>query len=219
MHKFKNARDSLKFLVKEYGIKELHIPYYLCSVIRHSLFEVGCKPIFYHIDDNFYPLETFAANDFILYPNYFGICSNNIKKLAEIYPKLIVDNAHAYYAKPSGFASFNSKKKFFPKENISELYIKNERHATIIDEIALKRRAEFLTLHETYKKTNLLDIQLEKDDIPFCYPCLLKTEADADKLVKHLKSEGKIIYRYWDVLPKSYPEHKFYSRLVPIPII
>ena len=46
--KFKYARDALKFLIQKYSIKELRIPYYLCDVIRHALFEGGAQPLFYH---------------------------------------------------------------------------------------------------------------------------------------------------------------------------
>ena len=39
------------------------------------------------------------------------------------------------------------------------------------------------------------------------------------KVVEKLKKEGKTVYRYWNPLPKNYNEYKFYSRLVPIPIL
>ena len=113
---FERARNCLSFLVKNYKIKKMHIPYYLCDVIRHTLVAEDCKPIFYHITDDFLPMSNFSTEDFILYPNYFGICNDNIKYLTKIYPKLVVDNVHAFYDKPSGFACFNSGKKFFNNE-------------------------------------------------------------------------------------------------------
>ena len=42
------------------------------------------------------------------------------------------------------------------------------------------------------------------------------SEKTADNIVKKL--DGVEIFRYWNALPKSYNEYKFYSRLVPIPI-
>ena len=106
--KFKYARDALKYLIEKFSIEEIYIPYYLCDVIRHSVVEIGSKPLFYHINDELMPAQEFPTEAFILYPNYFGICDNNVKIMVEKYPKLIVDNAHAYYAKPKGFASFDS---------------------------------------------------------------------------------------------------------------
>ena len=215
MFEFNYARNALKYLINEYEIKELYIPYYLCEVIRHSVFAEKCKPIFYHIKDNFMPEKEFPKDAYILYPNYFGICDNNVNKLAKIYPKLIIDNAHAFYAQPSGWASFNSARKFLPTIKKAYLYFSNEKNTNMPDTC---RRKKFMQLHERYKDTNLLNIELNNDSIPFCYPFLAGSISEADELVKSLKADGKIIYRYWEPLPKTYNEYKFYSRLVPIPI-
>ena len=212
------AREAVRYLIKKYNIKEMHIPYYLCDVVRHTLTEEGCKPVFYHIDDNFFPDTDFNKNDCILYPNYWGVCGKNVKKLVDIYPKLIVDNAHAYYDEPTGFACFNAGHKFGYKN--SYLWIKDNRSetcATDIDNKARERQKIFAELHRKYSETNLLNI--DTNSIPFVYPYLAKTTEEADKLVKQLKNEGKIIYRYWNSLPKSFLEYQFYSRLVPIPIL
>lgn len=216
MLKFNFAREALIYLINKYEIKEIFIPYYLCDVIRHSVFETGCKPLFYHIDDNFMPNMNFSEDSYIVYPNYFGICSKNVDKLVEKYPKLIVDNAHAFYAQPQGFATFNSSRKFLSQNEGSFLWIGNDINYCKPD---FKRRENFDKIHELYKNSNELEISIKKDDIPFCYPYLAKTVKDADDLVKILKEQGKIIYRYWNNLPKSYSEYKFYSKLVPIPLV
>ena len=215
---FELAREAVRYLIKTYGIKKMHIPYYLCDVVRHTLAEEGCKPVFYHIDDNFLPDADFNKNDYILYPNYWGVCGKNVKKLVDIYPKLIIDNAHAYYDEPTGIACFNAGHKFGYKN--SYLWIKDnhsETCTTDIDNKATERQKIFTKLHRKYSETNLLNI--DTDSIPFIYPYLAKTTEEADKLVKQLKNKGKIIYRYWNSLPESFLEYKFYSRLVPIPIL
>ena len=215
MLEFDLARNALRYLINIYKIKEIYIPYYLCEVIRHSIFLENCKPKFYHIDDDFMPSLEFNKEAYILYPNYFGICDKNVEKLVQIYPKLIVDNAHAFYAQPSGLASFNSARKFIPAKEKAYLYFSNEKNTNMPD---MCRRKKFMQLHERYKDTNLLRIELNNDSIPFCYPYLDGSILEADELVKQLKADGKIIYRYWEPLPKTYNEYKFYSRLVPIPI-
>ena len=63
---FDFARKALVYLVQSCRIEEIFIPYYLCDVIRHSLVKAGCKPIFYHIDDNFMPVEKFSLDSFIV---------------------------------------------------------------------------------------------------------------------------------------------------------
>jgi len=211
---FNYARDALKFLIKEYRIEEIFIPYYLCDVIRHAVVEVGAKPIFYHIDDDFMPTIEFPKNAYILYPNYFGICGKNVKTLSQIYPKLIVDNAHAYYSEPMGFASFNSKRKFLPVEKGAELWIGKGQNCAEKD---YKRREKFFDYYQNLGD-NLLKIELEEDEIPFCYPYLAKSEKIADELVKNLTEQGLTIYRYWNRMPKTYNEYKFFSRLVSIPL-
>lgn len=113
--KLNSARNCLRYLIKAFCIKEIYIPYYLCSCIRHAIFEEGCKINFYHINLDFSPSCDFPKDAYILYPNYWGICSYIVEKLAKKYPNLIVDNAHSFYSKHLGIASFNSLRKFFPE--------------------------------------------------------------------------------------------------------
>ena len=234
----------------------MYIPYYLCGVVRRALIKEKCKPLFYHIDDNFMPVQNFPEDAFILYPNYFGICDKNIDALAEKYPHLIVDNAHSFYSEPKGFACFNSARKFLPVYNGSYLWIrdlkgkyaqenifcpapKNEEEiyknelkfeeaeieflhkdtVQIIDnsDTLQTRKLKFSELHKKYSEINLLNIDGSVCS-PFCYPCLLKSETEADKLAEKLKLTGIRIYRYWEKLPESFPEYKYFSRLVAIPL-
>lgn len=216
MKKFDLARNALRFLIREYKIKEIYIPYYLCDVIRHSIIEENCKPLFYHIDDNFYPSQDFPLDSFILYPNYFGICENNVDILVKKYPKIIIDNAHSFYSDPKGLATFNSARKFLPVDTGAYLWIGNSEKNSFKKYFA--RREIFDAFHSKYGNSNLLKISISKDCIPFCYPYLASSIEQADNLVKKLKKEGLTIYRYWNNLPKSYNEYKFYSRLIPIPL-
>lgn len=218
--KFKRAHNCLEFLIQKYRIKELHIPYYLCDVIRHTAYKQECKTLFYHIDDNFLPTTEFSDKSYILYPNYFGICGKNITRLSEQYPKIITDNAHAFYDLPKGFACFNSGVKFNQGEN-AYLWIKDAENDKICDiDMSQKQkcRNRFLELHKTYSGINQLNIEINDDMFPFCYPLLADTIESANRIVKKLNKQGLTIYRYWNNLPKNFNEYKFYSRLVPIPI-
>ena len=233
---FDLGRDALKYIIKTLSLKKLHIPYYLCDVVRHTLFQEGCKPIFYHIDDNFLPDKAFNKEDFILYPNYWGILQTNVKKLASTYPHLIVDNAHAYYDEPEGYACFNVGHKFGYEKSQLWINIQNANEKPPAKKLIQTVRQEiFFKLHAKYKNANLLKIDnfvnaavitkasrsncTTPNFAPYIYPYLAKSTNDADDLVKELKEEGKTVYRYWSPLPKSFNEYKFYSRLVPIPIL
>lgn len=216
--KFRYARDAFGYLIQKYGIKEVFMPYYLCDVMRHTAVTHGAKPVFYHIDDGFLPVQEFPCDAYVLYPNYFGICAKNVEKLAKLYPKLIVDNAHAYFEKPSGFACFNSAKKFLPVKKGANLWIKDVCEECLSPEKPdFLRREMFLKYHKKLSD-NELNIDISDSCIPFCYPYLAPSVEIADKLVEKLTADGKTIYRYWNNLPKSYNEYKFYSRLVPVPL-
>lgn len=216
--KFRYARDAFGYLIQKYGIKEVFMPYYLCDVMRHTAVTHGAKPVFYHIDDDFLPVQDFPRDAYVLYPNYFGICAKNVEKLAKLYPKLIVDNAHAYFEKPSGFACFNSAKKFLPVKKGANLWIKDVCEECLSPEKPdFLRREMFLKYHKKLSD-NELNIDVSNSCIPFCYPYLAPSVEIADKLVEKLTADGKTIYRYWNNLPKSYNEYKFYSRLVPVPL-
>lgn len=216
--KFRYARDAFGYLIQKYGIKEVFMPYYLCDVMRHAAVASGAKALFYHIDDDFQPVQEFPRDAYVLYPNYFGICAKNVEKLAKLYPKLIVDNAHAYFEKPSGFACFNSAKKFLPVKKGANLWIKDVCEECLSPEKPdFLRREMFLKYHKKLSD-NELNIDISDSCIPFCYPYLAPSVEIADKLVEKLTADGKTIYRYWNNLPKSYNEYKFYSRLVPVPL-
>ena len=213
-----SARNSFAFVLKNYGIRKVFIPYYLCDVMRHSAYSSGCEISFYHIDDNFLPMTDFGKSDYVLYPNYFGICDENVKNLVKEYPNIIIDNAHSYYSKPSGFACFTSRKKFLNVTSGSDLWYENYDENRSFDEKVIKaRQNRFNFMHEKYGKSNRLIIK--EPYSPFVYPYLAESETDADKLVSELTKSGINIYRYWNELPKSYSEYKFYSRLVPVPVI
>lgn len=213
---FERARDCLRYLVKKYDIKEMEIPYYLCDVMRHTLVDEGCKPLFYHIDDSFMPSCEFSKDAYILYPNYFGICQSNVKILTQKYPKLIVDNAHAYYDTPIGFACFNAGHKFGKETSFLWESSDSEGYPQIPQDNS--RKTKFLELHKKYSCKNQLKIDIESIISPFVYPLLTETEEEADILAKELQDKGLTIYRYWNPLPKNYNEYKFYSRLLPIPL-
>ena len=108
-----SARSCLRYVIRAFGIKEIWIPYYTCPVVWQSVQKEGCKIKFYHINKEFYPEIEFEDDAYILYTNYFGVCGENVIKLAKKYKNLIIDNAQAFYMPKFGIASFNSVRKFF----------------------------------------------------------------------------------------------------------
>ena len=209
-----SAREAFQYVLEYYRINKIHIPYYLCDVMRHTAYKTGCKIEFYHIDDNFLPDIDFSKTSFILYPNYFGICDSNIELLSKEYPNLIVDNAHAYFNKPKGLACFNSHKKFLQTNLGSDLWFEDYDDTRNLDkQIQLAKKQNFSHWHNLLLRKN--QIIITNYNSPFCYPYLAESVEIADNFVNNTNLN---IYRYWNQLPKAYNEYKFYSRLVPIPI-
>lgn len=108
-----SARNALRYAIRAYDIKEIYVPYYTCPVVWQAIDAESCKIIPYEIDECFMPKDRINKRDFILYTNYFGICTKQIKTLSRIYHNLLVDNAMGFYSKHFGLASFYSPRKFF----------------------------------------------------------------------------------------------------------
>ena len=108
-----SARNCLKYILRAYKIPKIHLPYYICPVVRQAIREENVKMEFYHIDKFFMPKKNFAEDEYILYPNYFGLCDGQSEILSKKNKNLILDNAHAFFAPQKGLASFSSPRKFF----------------------------------------------------------------------------------------------------------
>lgn len=180
MIKLNLARNCLRSIIKIYGIKEINIPYYICPTLRQAIQCEDCKIKFYHIDDNFYPTKNFKSNEFIVYPNYFGICSENVLKLSKKYKNLIVDNAQSFFMKPVGLASFFSLRKFFNVSDGAYLYVnknidlKLEREENydynfanfeefVKNELRLNATGPKLISEDTEKYMKTVNIEMEKE--------------------------------------------------------
>lgn len=96
-----SARNCLVFLIKAKQIKELHLPYYNCDVVKDAVrrFCPETRIHLYHVNDNFEPIsEDFSAEGYLYYVNYYGLQDHLIQSLSNYH--LIVDNAQAFYSAP-----------------------------------------------------------------------------------------------------------------------
>ncbi len=129
--RFNNARNALRYVIRAFDIKEIHIPFYTCSTVWQAIQKENCKIKFYRIDENLFPRVSFNENDFILYSNYYGVNGKNVDEMCHKYKNIIADNAHSFYMKKQGIACFNSARKFFGVPDGAYLY----SNKTIKDEI------------------------------------------------------------------------------------
>ena len=158
-----SARNALRYVVQAYGIKEIYIPYYTCPVVWEAIEKENCSVKYYHIDNNFMPIEEFPQESFILYTNYFGICAKNVKELAEKYKNLIVDNSQAFYMPKYGIASFNSIRKFFGVPDGALLFTDKTLDENLEKDISFDRCSHLLKRLDVNAKFGYKDFQINDD--------------------------------------------------------
>ena len=161
------ARNCLRYIINAFNIKEIYLPFYICPTLRNAVFKETCKIKYYNIDKTFMPKPEFPVDAYIVYPNYFGICSKNVKILSEKYPNLIVDNAHSFFSEPCGIASFNSVRKFFPKiRNGAFLYT-----TKTLKESYMKDNYSYETADLSYSELVKNETMLDGEDIKLMSDC------------------------------------------------
>ena len=156
MIKLNLARNCLRYLIRAYNIEEIYLPYYSCNVLWHACQKENCRIKFYHINNNFLPIEIFPKNSFIMYINYFGLCEKNCQYLKEQYPNLIIDNTHAFYSNQTGLASFNSLRKFFNVQNGAYLYTNIFLNESFSEDTFLFEPIPIENDYETFVKNELV---------------------------------------------------------------
>ncbi len=158
-----SGRSSLRYIIRASKIKKIHAPYYTCWCVFDTLKEENVEVEFYNIDKNFMPVCEFDENDFVLYTNYFGICTKQAKTLSEKYKNLILDNAQAFFAPLElGFASFNSVRKFFGVPDGSYLKCKGVLDLPFEKDISYKRALYMLKRHDLGANAAYQDFQLSE---------------------------------------------------------
>lgn len=188
--KLNTARNALRYVINAFEIKEIYIPYYICPAIRNAANKEKCRIIYYHIGSDFRPLQDFPSDSFILYPNYFGVCSDIVKELSELYKNLIIDNAHSFFSEPGGIASFNSLRKFFPNlRDGSFLYTKRTADVNIIRDTFFYEEKN-LSYEEICRNENRLD----GEDIKYISDCTLEYFGSINIEREKNKRIEKIIY-------------------------
>lgn len=171
------ARNCLRYIIRVFGIKEIHMPYYICPAVWRAARKENCAIRFYHIDRSFLPAKEFAENDYILYPNYFGISSQNVRKLSRLYKNLIVDNAHNYFMPDCGLASFNSLRKFFNVKDGAFLYIsKLSTENFPQDEYCYET-----CRHKTFEELCKNELRLENEPVKLISGCSEQLFEEIDK--------------------------------------
>lgn len=117
--KYVSARSAFFDLLAQNNIKKIWMPKFICDSMIEPLLILDIDIQYYDLDERFYPNipSCLEANSYLLYVNYFGLCTNIQKELLSIYPgsQLIFDHSQAFFVKPFDcFATIYSIRKFLP---------------------------------------------------------------------------------------------------------
>jgi len=120
-----SGRGCLSYLLEQRGIKKIALPFFNCDVVQHACEKAGVRIRHYHVGSDFIPEDMVLDGDEWLYLiNYYGQLSQDcLHNFAEKYPRLIIDNAQAYFAHPiAGVDTIYTCRKFIGVPDGAFLY-------------------------------------------------------------------------------------------------
>lgn len=139
-----SGRNGIRYIIRAYNIKKIYVPYYTCPVVWDAIKQEQVELSFYKINQDFLPDTDFESDSYILYTNYFGICSNQIRLLSKKYKHLIVDNAQAFYMPPVGIGSAYSPRKFFGVSDGGFVWCQKKLDEDFIQDVSYDRFSHLL---------------------------------------------------------------------------
>ncbi|MDR2955144.1 MAG: hypothetical protein LBV43_08695 [Prevotella sp.] len=111
------ARNCLEYILRAKKYKKIYIPYLDSEVIWEPIEKLGIEYEFYSVDFKLDPIfdKELREGEVLFYSDTYGIKCCTTDKLVRKYGKqLIVDNTHAFFARPyGGIDTIYSPRKFF----------------------------------------------------------------------------------------------------------
>ena len=159
---FNLARNALAYLIIEKNIRDLYVPFFLCSAIFDICHMHNVKVHCYHTDETLTPMLDGYESGWIYIVNYYGQLSNEeIKKYKDKYNYIIVDNVQAYFQEPvKGVDTVYTCRKFFGVPDGAFLYSDVQLDEDIIADVSYDKMLHILgrfeadaqTFYDTYSE-------------------------------------------------------------------
>lgn len=116
--RYQSARAAFTALLDRARPRRIWLPWYTCGTMLEGPKRLGIEIERYRLDGDLLPLglDRVAPNDWVLYINYFGVCSTLVDRvLADLDPeRVVVDHSQAFYAPPAEcVGTIYSPRKFF----------------------------------------------------------------------------------------------------------
>ena len=149
--KLNTGRNALEYILRSKNYSKIFIPYYTCETILEPIKKVNLNYAFYKVDENLFPLiNGMSEKSVILLTNYFGICDYQIKKAAEKFEDIIIDNSQSFFSNPLlNTDTFYSCRKFFGVPDGAYLYSQNKLNKPILKDISYERAEHLLRRIDT----------------------------------------------------------------------
>ncbi len=95
-----SGRACIEYLIEQKKIRKMAIPHFVCDVVADSCRKLGVELRRYHVDEQFRPVDVQPEEDCCFYlVNFYGFLDEAaLRAYAEKFPRLIMDNAQAYFS-------------------------------------------------------------------------------------------------------------------------
>lgn len=141
---FNSARNGLRYLVRQLEIEKIYVPAYTCPVVWAALEKENCQLEYYTLDSHFLPENAPPSHAWVLYTDYFGICSTQVETMIERYPNLILDLTQSFYNRPAMQNCVYSPRKYFGVPDGGIVTTTHEISAPLDRDISLERTGHLL---------------------------------------------------------------------------
>lgn len=147
------GRNAFEYVLRAKAYQKVYLPYYTCDVMLEPIQKLNLRYEFYSIDEFLQPIFDFSIikdDEVFVYNNYFGICDEQVNKVAAECKNLIIDNSQAFYSLPlPGVDTFYSPRKFFGLPDGSYLYTNKLLNAELEQDFSYKRCEHLLGRMDT----------------------------------------------------------------------
>ncbi|MFC5694230.1 hypothetical protein ACFPU0_01500 [Pseudomonas sp. GCM10022186] len=116
--RFQTARASFHALLCAGRPRKVWMPHYICDSMLGPLDRAGIEVSFYSLNEDFSIKDEINLHpeDWLLYVNYFGVCSKRQREILEKFnsKQVVFDHSQAFFAPPLDcLATLYSPRKFF----------------------------------------------------------------------------------------------------------
>lgn len=118
VYKLASARSAFYALLMTARPDKVWIPYYICDAMLSALDKAGVSYQFYGIDLDFHVEDSIVLKEkeWLLYVNYFGICTSQQRDILQRFSRdqVVFDHSQAFFSDPLDcLATIYSPRKFF----------------------------------------------------------------------------------------------------------